>query len=251
MQLIRSAILGLAAISLNKPNKYKDLPMSMKSFCSVLLMALLLCSGQAFAKSFDISKKRSNVFGYNYIEGGYVTTNNSQNEFDANGFFIDGSFDVDKNWNIFGGYQSLSGDNYETTNMHAGFGHHFKWYFTKKRNTHYLLKNLDVMALAGVEQVETEFTINLPVLGNQTVTDSETGGFAGVRARKLMVPNLEVALSHVAHSYGDGIFTFTVEALYEVAKGLHLRAASEHYDNDLFVNFFDDDTLSVGVRYNF
>lgn len=220
--------------------------MPYKKLRFVLVLTALL-SGQAFAADFDISKKRSNVFNYNYIEAGIV----SHNDVDADGFFFDASYDVDKNWNLFGVYQTVSGNNYESTTMQVGVGHHFKWYFTKPAKTHYLLKSLDLVALAGLEQNKTEFTINLPFGGDQTVSDTESGAFAGVKARKQMIPKVEVAVSHTMHSYYDGIFVLSVEGLYEVTKGLHLRLASEHYDNDFFVNLFDDDTISASVRYHF
>ncbi len=212
---------------------------------------LILCGmfgTAAQAYELDVSKPKPNVFGYNYVEAGYVT----YNDLEQDGLFLDGSYNIIKNLNFTVGYSSVSGDTVggngiDVTNFQLGVGYHFKWDFTKPKHTHDLLKRMDVNALLGVESTKT--TIDLPVTGSQS--DAEAGIYTGAKFRNQIVPKVEVAAALTYHSGYDGYFILSVEGLYEITRNVHLRLSSDHQDKDPFVDLFDNDSLALSVRYNF
>ena len=119
------------------------------------LMCMISTLAQAY--ELDLGKTKPNIFGYNYVEAGYV----SYNDQDLDGVFLDGSYDLKKNLNVTAAYRKTSGDAIDISNFQLGMGYHFKWDFTHPKRTHDLLKTMDVSALLGVESTKT--TVDLPV----------------------------------------------------------------------------------------
>ncbi len=212
----------------------------------VLLLSALLLSGTAQAYDLDLSKTKPSVFSYNYIEGGYVI----YDEQERDGIFIDGSYGVTKNYNLTAAYSntsgSVAGNDFKVSNFALGVGYHFKWDFTNPKRSHFLVKELDVNPVAGVESTKT--VVDTP-FGSSS--DSEGGAYAGVKMRKRFMPQAEIAAAVIYHTNFDGIFAFSMEALWEVTRDLFIRASGEHYDEDPYINFFDNDNVALSVRYQF
>ena len=69
------------------------------------LLALTLLAALPFAAS------AAEGVSYNYVEGGYVATNNNDGVPDADGWGVNGSVAVHPNFHIFGGYTTQKIDN--------------------------------------------------------------------------------------------------------------------------------------------
>ncbi len=73
------------------------------------IKASLLALGLAAALPFAASAQSASALSYNYVEGGYVATNNSDS--DADGFAARGSVAFHPNFHVFGGFQRQDIDN--------------------------------------------------------------------------------------------------------------------------------------------
>lgn len=85
------------------------------------LLALTLLAAAPFAAS------AAEGLSYNYVQGGYIATNNNDSVPDADGWGLNGSVAVGQSFNILGGYntQEIDNTNFNVDEWKLGVGYHY------------------------------------------------------------------------------------------------------------------------------
>jgi Ax21 family sulfation-dependent quorum factor len=108
---------------------------------SLLALALLAVPALVLSASASAAEGVS----YNYLEGGYVTSN-LQDSPDADGWAIGGSAAIAPNFHLFGNYssQELDGTNFDIDNWRLGVGYN-----------HEISQRMDLLTRVAYERYET------------------------------------------------------------------------------------------------
>lgn len=163
---------------------------------------------------------------FNYIQGGYVTDLNSEDDFD--GWEIKGSFELNNDFYVTGNYQNLGADifsnNVDADLFSAGIGYKMMLssntaFFTELE---YLHAKIDVQGYSS---------------------DSENGYQIGAGVRSMLTNALEVKAAAYYQDISDSDQYIKLGAAYQLNNSLSVYA---DIDTD-----FDDSQLMTGLRVTF
>ncbi|CAA0115131.1 Uncharacterised protein [BD1-7 clade bacterium] len=188
----------------------------------LLIASLLLgsCSVACADGDFFATAKPS-VFSYNYVEGGFTTTENR-----GNGFNLKASHDVADNWAVSGGVVYSSENDVKYSDWRIGTEYH-------QQIVPEDVPGLDLVVRA---QIQTLYT----ALNNWSDTDIGVRLGGGVRYQ--VAPNAEVYGNADLQTAGDTNIGISGGARYTFVDGL--MAFGE-------VEFADGNAFSLGLRYQF
>lgn len=135
-------------------------------------------------------------FTYSWLQAGYGTVDFDDIDVDGDGLGFSGSFEINDDYFIFGGYSQADLDfGIDTSSFGAGFGY----------NTA-VGENADLFATVSYEYVE----VDVPGFGS----DDESGFGLGVGMRFLPVPSVELNGSINYIDVGDDDTVLSLAGLY-------------------------------------
>ena len=176
------------------------------------LAALLPLSASAL----DLNQARPNEFNYNYAEIRYVDMDAGQD-----GLEILGSFDVKPNLSLNASLLNTNGNRFDYRTMSFGAAYHAKWVDFERSD---LIIHLDI------------------VQADVSRGADDTGLMFGAKARIQVQEKVE-AVGDISYTtlYDDDLM-LTLGAAYTLTPELDAVANYQ---------FSDNDTLNIGLRYNF
>ena len=171
---------------------------------SSLVLLLLTLSVSASAEGFD----------YSYLQLDYNNLEFDNTSADGDGFGLSGSFAINPDWHVFGGYQDTSLDfGVDATSIVAGIGY----------NTE-LSPVVDAFARLSYQYAE----VDAPGFGS--IDDNGLGFSVGLRFAASEELELNAAIDYV--DFGDGDDTgFSAGALYNFSDAFALGLAGSWADN--------------------
>ena len=172
---------------------------------STIVLLLIAFSASATAKEFD----------YNYFQLSYGNVEYDDVDVDGDGFGLGGSYAVNEEFHVFGGYQAAGLDfGIDATNLSAGLG----WHTT-------LTSAVDLVTTISYEYVE------LDASGFGSVDDSGLGLGLGVRVAASDLLELTAGISYVDFSDSGGDTGFGIGGLYSFTDAFALGLGASWSDD--------------------
>ena len=172
---------------------------------SVLVVLLLAFAASASAKDFD----------YNFFQLSYGNVEYDDVNVDGDGFGLSGSYAINEDFHIFGGYQAAGLDfGIDATSLGAGLG----WHTT-------LSPVVDLVASVSYQYVE------LDASGFGSVDDNGLGLGVGLRFAASELLELNAGISYVDFSDSDGDTGFGVGGLYSFTDAFALGLSADWSDD--------------------
>ena len=165
-------------------------------FRSSLVLLILVFSASANAEGFD----------YSYLQLNYSTVDFDDINVDGDGLGLSGSFAINPDWHVFGGYQAAGLDfGVDVNTFAAGIGY----------NTE-MSPVVDMFARLSYQYIE----IDVPVFGS--VDDNGIGFGVGLRFAASEQLELNAAIDYVDFSDSGDDTGFSAGALYEFSDAFSL-----------------------------
>lgn len=163
---------------------------------SSLVLLLLTLSVSASAEGFD----------YSYLQLDYTNIEFDDINVDGDGFGLSGSFAINPDWHVFGGYQAASLDlGIDATTLGAGIGY----------NTE-MSPVVDMFARLSYQYIE----FDIPAFGS--VDDNGLGFGVGLRFAASEELELNAGIDYVDFSDSGDDTAFSVGALYDFSDAFSL-----------------------------
>lgn len=196
----------------------------MKKLFALLSLSSMFTTGFSAAESPAeefLNQSKPNIFSYDYIESNFVTQNNL-----GVGFNLNGSFDIKPNFALIGGLQYTTKDDIDYTTISAGAAYH-------RQIAAQDVPGLDLVAHAELQQAFADTPKN-------DLNDFGIKLGAGVRYH--VDAKLETFGDFSVATTGDSTVIISGGARYSFAENLSAQAGYA---------FSDNNTLSLGIRYQF
>ena len=171
------------------------------------ILALLVCTFAASASAND--------FDYNFFQLGYGNVEYDDVNVDGDGFGLSGSFAINEDFHVFGGYEAAGLDfGVDATSLGAGLG----WHTT-------LSPVVDLVASLSYQYVE----LDAPGVGS--FDDNGLGLGVGLRFAASELLELNAGINYVDFSDSDGDTAFGVGGLYSFSDAFALGLAGNWSDD--------------------
>lgn len=172
---------------------------------SAFVLLTLACSVSAAAKDFD----------YSYIQLGYGNVEYDDVNVDGDGFGLSGSYSINEDFHVFGGYEAAGLDfGVDATSLAAGIGWHTS-----------LSPAVDLVASVSYQYVE----LDAPGFGS--VDDNGLGLGVGLRFAASDLLELNAGINYVDFSDSGGDTGFGVGGLYSFTDAFALGLGANWSDD--------------------